>query len=48
MVDEDKELNDYNEVLDEIRRFYQTLFSKQNLNETDTQVFLEGLNLPKL
>ena len=48
MVGEDKEVKKYNEVLNEIRTFYQKLFSKQDLNEPDTHIFLEGLNLPKI
>ena len=48
MGEGDKEINNYKEVLDEIKDFYKTLFSKKDLNGTDTQVFLEGLNLPKI
>ena len=48
IVDEDKEVKNYNEVLDEIKSFYQNLFKKQVSNELGTQIFLEGLNLPKI
>ena len=48
IVDEDKEVKNYNEVLDEIKSFYQNLFKKQVSNEPGTQMFLEGLNLPKI
>ena len=48
VVEDDKEVKNYKEVLDEIKKFYQNLFLKQELNETDTQFFLESLNLPKI
>ena len=48
IVDGDNEVKDYKEVLDEIKKFYEKLFSKKVLNETDTHVFLEGLDLPKI
>ena len=41
----ENEVTDYKEVLDEIKKFYEQLFSKKVLNETDTHVFLEGLDL---
>ena len=48
MVDGDNEVKNYKDVLDEIKKFYEKLFSKRALNETDTHVFLEGLDLPKI
>ena len=42
------EVQNYTEVLEEIKKFYKKLFTKQDLNKSDTQVFLEGLNLPKI
>ena len=48
MVDGDNEVKNYKDVLDEIKKFYEKLFSKKVLNETDTHVFLEGLDLPKI
>ena len=48
MVEDGGEVKNYKEGLDEIKTFYEKLFSKQILNETDTQFFLDGLNLPKI
>ena len=47
-VGDNKEVQNYTEVLEEIKIFYKKLFTKQDLNKSDTQVFLEGLNLPKI
>ena len=44
----DKEVQNYTEVLEEIKGFYKKLFTKQDLNKSDTRIFLEGLNLPKI
>ena len=43
---EGQEVNSYGDVLDEIKKFYKDLFSKRDLNESSTEVFLEGLELP--
>ena len=43
-----KEVQNYTEVLEEIKKFHKKLFMKQDLNKSDTQIFLEGLNLPKI
>ena len=48
LVVEDQEVNSYEEVLNEIRKFYKGLFSKKDLNDSDTESFLEGLELPKI
>ena len=45
---EEQEVNNYGDVLDEIKKFYKDLFSKRDLNESSTEVFLEGLELPKI
>ena len=47
-VEGNKEVQNYTEVLEEIKKFYKKLFMKQDLNKSDTQIFLEGLNLPKI
>ena len=41
-VEGNKEVQNYTEVLDEIKKFYKKLFMKQDLNKSDTQMFLEG------
>jgi len=47
-VDDNTEVNDYNDVLSEIKKFYKNLFSKKDLDNSGTSVFLEGLGLPKI
>ena len=46
--DDKTEVNDYNDVLSEIKKFYKNLFSKKDLDNSGTSVFLEGLGLPKI
>ena len=47
-VEGNKEVQNYTEVFEEINGFYKMLFTKQDLNKSDTRIFLEGLNLPKI
>ena len=47
-IDDDTEVNNYKDVLNEIKTFYKDLFSKKVLPRSDTKQFLESLNLPKI
>ena len=47
-VDDNTEVNDYNDVLSEIKKFYKNLFSKKDIDNSGTSVFLEGLGLLKI
>ena len=47
-LEDDTEVNNYNDVLEEIKRFYKNLFSKKELDNSGNSLYLEGLGLPKI